>query len=186
MARWSPHFEGVSPAREPGDSASPTAPLHHRATARSLPYLRTPLTGTLTKKAIPIFLGIALLLVILFAVGATLRVGEVPNINAISDSLKSGRTRASMFGHISEFSQWFQESWDEDMKPAFGAYTIAGLFNLSGLHTRYPGLYIEKSYEVEPGASTNIYTIFRGLIQDFTLPGSIVIADPVSWTRIKG
>lgn len=84
------------------------------------------------------------------------------------------RLQPQLFGHIAAFTRWFHESWYNSTSPSFGAYTLAGLFDFLGLHERVLGLYPEPT-TVGPGATTNIYTIFRGLIQDFTLPGSLVI-----------
>lgn len=128
----------------------------------------------LARKAFFAFLGLMLFMVMLFAIGQVVREGNVPSIYIILDVLFSPNTGASMFGHISAFSDWFSDSRYIYQMPTFGAFTFAGFFDLLGLHTRLAGLYIDKIVEVEPGGFTNIYTIFRGLIQDFTLPGSLV------------
>jgi oligosaccharide repeat unit polymerase len=126
-----------------------------------------------TKKLISAFLGIVLVMVALFTVGQVMRGGDAPEASALGDVLVSPVARASMLGHISVFSQWFHESRFTSVIPAFGAYSVAGVFDQLGMHTRPAGLYADP-YEVEPGGFTNVYTIFRGLIEDFTLPGSLV------------
>ncbi|MBU2622668.1 MAG: oligosaccharide repeat unit polymerase, partial [Proteobacteria bacterium] len=127
-----------------------------------------------TKKVRFLLLGLVLLVVILFSVGQILREGGTPDIGTISDVLASPNTRASIFGHISVFSQWFVEEWYNPKGPTFGAFSVAGVFDILGIHKRDAGLYINQIIEVEPGASTNIYTTFRGLISDFTLVGSLI------------
>jgi oligosaccharide repeat unit polymerase len=126
-----------------------------------------------TKRVILAFCAMGVLMVVFFAVGQVMRGGDTPEVGALGDVLVSPVARASMLGHISVFSQWFHESRFTSATPALGAYSVAGLFDQLGLHSRPAGLYTDP-YEVEPGAFTNIYTIFRGLIEDFTLPGSFV------------
>ena len=130
-------------------------------------------TRIFTRKVVSAFVGIVLAMMVLFAVGQVMRGGDTPEVGALGEVLVSPVARASMLGHISVFSQWFHESQITHERPAFGAYSIAGLFDQLGLHNRAAGLYTDP-YEVEPGGFTNIYTIFRGLIEDFTLPGSLV------------
>lgn len=127
-----------------------------------------------TRKTIFATLWLMLLMVMLFAIGQVVREGKMPGIYIISNVLLSPNMRASVFGHVSAFSDWFSESWYIYQRPTFGAFTFAGFFDLLGLHSRIAGLYIDKIIEVEPGGFTNIFTIFRGLIQDFTLIGSLV------------
>jgi len=126
-----------------------------------------------TKKLVSAFCGIVLVMIALYAGGQVMRGGDMPEVGAIGDVLVSPAARASMLGHISVFSQWFHESRITLVSPAFGAYSVAGVFDQLGLHPRPGGLYGD-FYEVEPGGITNVYTVFRGLIEDFTLPGSLV------------
>jgi len=76
--------------------------------------------------------------------------------------------RSSMTGSISAFSQWFQQyNWQDY---GWGKHTFAGPFELLGLSTREQGFFLEFS---EVGAThINIYTAFRGLIQDYGFLGS--------------
>ena len=53
-----------------------------------------------------------------------------------------------------------------------GAYTFAGVFDLLGIKQRQIGVY-EQYETLAGGEDTNIYTLLRGLIQDFTLPGAM-------------
>ncbi|MHB8502239.1 MAG: O-antigen polymerase [Candidatus Acidiferrales bacterium] len=84
----------------------------------------------------------------------------------------SARMKAAMFGYLSAFSQWMSGSRSEGL--GFGAYTLGGLFDLAGLHPRAIGVYT--SSVTLPGLEeNNVYTAFRGLIEDFSFPGAIVI-----------
>jgi len=46
------------------------------------------------------------------------------------------------------------------------------VFDLLHIHTRVAGLYTEQF--VIDGTHYNIYTAFRGVVQDFTIPGALV------------
>ena len=77
-----------------------------------------------------------------------------------------------MFGYLSAFSQWMSGSRPEGV--GYGAYTFGGVFDLAGLHPRATGVY--SSSVILPGLEeNNVYTAFRGLIQDFSFPVAIVI-----------
>ncbi len=87
-------------------------------------------------------------------------------------TVDSARMKASVFGYLSAFSQWMSGSRQEEL--GFGAYTFGGLFDLAGLHPRAIGVYT--SSVTLPGLEeNNVYTAFRGLIQDFSFPVAIVI-----------
>jgi oligosaccharide repeat unit polymerase len=77
------------------------------------------------------------------------------------------------FPYLGVFSSWFQSNaLSTSLHPALGQYTFAGVFDLLHIHTRVAGVYTE---QVSIGGSTyNIYTAFRGLIEDFTVPGALV------------
>ncbi len=126
----------------------------------------------LTSKTAAAFLGSGLLGIVLFGMGQAIREGEAPGMDALWSRITSPGLRAAFFGHVSVFSRWFETSWDVAL-PTWGRYSLAGLFDLLGLSTREGGLYLD-IWEVESGGLTNIHTVFRGLIQDFTSPGALV------------
>jgi len=87
-------------------------------------------------------------------------------------AVDSARMKASVFGYLSAFSQWMGGSRPESL--GYGAYTFGGVFDLAGLHPRATGVY--SSSVILPGLEeNNVYTAFRGLIQDFSFPVAIVI-----------
>lgn len=81
--------------------------------------------------------------------------------------------KPSFFGHISTFTTWFNNHWRNDFTPAFGAYSISGVFDALGIKERLSGIYREEIMLGKHGS--NVYTVFRGLIQDFTLFGSYIV-----------
>ena len=125
-------------------------------------------------KSIAMIVVIPLTMMILFGIGQSLRVGEMPSWSKITANLATPATRSALYGHISVFSQWFQEDWNDPQKPSLGVYTFAGPLSKLGIEQREQGLY-DYSYEVEPKGFSNIYTTFRGIIEDYTLPGSLFI-----------
>lgn len=76
--------------------------------------------------------------------------------------------RSSMTGSISAFSQWIHEyDW---LEYGWGRHTFAGPFELIGISTRVQGFFLEFS---EVGIThINIYTAFRGLLQDYGFWGT--------------
>lgn len=87
------------------------------------------------------------------------------------------RVRGDIVGHLPAFSEWLHGFLREGQAPSYGAYTFAGIFDVLGIKTRSLGMY-EEIVTVGQGDlafETNIYTVLRGLVQDFTLPGSLVV-----------
>lgn len=80
----------------------------------------------------------------------------------------------SAFGHMTVFSQWLAEYWREPFSPSLGKVTFAGPLEMLGYSQRIPGLF-ETVIDLIAGESSNIYTGFRPLIQDFTIPGALVV-----------
>ncbi|MEO8577383.1 MAG: O-antigen polymerase [Gemmatimonadales bacterium] len=80
----------------------------------------------------------------------------------------------SAFGHMTVFSQWLHEYWSGPFDPSLGKVTFAGPLELLGYSQRIPGLF-DTVVDLIAGESSNIYTGFRPLIQDFTLPGALAI-----------
>lgn len=84
-------------------------------------------------------------------------------------------------GHLFAFSDWFgsyvgypaAQSYD-DPGLTKGFYTFMSIFKVLGDDRPVPnGVYIEYLF-IPPYIGTNIYTMFRGLIHDFGLLGSLV------------
>jgi oligosaccharide repeat unit polymerase len=79
----------------------------------------------------------------------------------------------SLFPYFGVFSGWLLDhGFSASLHPTLGSYTFAGVFDLLRLHGRVAGLYTEQV--VISGTQYNIYTAFRGLVEDFTIPGALV------------
>lgn len=91
--------------------------------------------------------------------------------------LDSQRLFKYAFGSLAAFSNWFHDSVAHDS--GLGAYTFGGIFDVLRIKHREIGLY-EGMVTLPGGEETNIYTAIRGLIQDFTLAGALILAFFVS------
>jgi len=81
--------------------------------------------------------------------------------------------RVELFPYLGVFSDWLQRGGWATAKPSWGLYTFAGEFDLLQLGHRAAGIFTDQAYV--DGAPYNIYTAFRGLIEDFTLPGALAV-----------
>jgi hypothetical protein len=79
----------------------------------------------------------------------------------------------SAFGHMTILSQWLAEYWHQPLDPSLGKITFAGPLEMLGISQRMPGLF-DSFIELVAGETSNIYTGFRPLIQDYTIPGALV------------
>ena len=70
------------------------------------------------------------------------------------------------------FADWYAHADVSSLE--WGAQTFAGEFGLLHLKTRIMGTYLEKA-NILGTESTNVYTIFRGLIEDFTAFGAALL-----------
>ena len=84
----------------------------------------------------------------------------------------------SLFGYLPVFENFVRN--ESTYKRSFGVYSLAGAFDVLGLSKRVAAL----SYEpvmLDDGYSSNIFTAFRGLIQDFSLPGALLLCIGGGW-----
>ncbi len=99
----------------------------------------------------------------------------------VADNFRAGRIDKSILdvwhhlqsafaGHMAVFSYWFDSYQAEDAR--LGQFTFAGLYHLLGIAEREIGLYSEPTSL--PMLSSNIFTMFRGLIMDFSMAGSLM------------
>lgn len=72
------------------------------------------------------------------------------------------------FGEIQAFDCWLSSNY-KNITYSLGAQTFTALFMLVGLATRKQGV-----YSLMPDSLGNVYTLFRGLIDDFGLFGSLL------------
>jgi oligosaccharide repeat unit polymerase len=85
-----------------------------------------------------------------------------------------GRAKSTAIGYLSVFSYWVDRPEGLDsFHLNFGQYTFGGLLQAVGLNKREVGIYTDM---VTVGSDdSNIYTAFRGLVEDFTPIGAALV-----------
>ena len=85
-----------------------------------------------------------------------------------------GKLVTAAFGQMTVFSHWLTDYRGQPFDPTLGAYTFAGPLELLGFGKRTPGIF-ENLVELAISETSNVYTGFRPLIEDFTIPGALAI-----------
>lgn len=86
---------------------------------------------------------------------------------------------SGIFGHVAMFSAYFELAWaDPPSWPKFPEQTGAGIYRALGYSLPEP-LYVDVG-----GLPTNIFTIFKPPIEDFTMPGALLIF--FGWGAMSG
>ncbi len=85
-----------------------------------------------------------------------------------------------IFGHIYAFSDWFSHYLGEksgssyvDHFHAYGNYTFQSIYNIFGNGLTFPPNIYSENFFYKNLIVTNLYTVFRGLIYDFSGIGAI-------------
>jgi len=105
-----------------------------------------------------------------FAIGlARMASTDLSLLNVVTAKLVT-----AAFGQMSVFSHWLNDYRAQQFAPTLGAYTFAGPLELLGYGKRIPGIF-ENLVEFAISETSNVYTGFRPLIEDFTIPGALAI-----------
>src|SRR5208282_2877279 len=83
-------------------------------------------------------------------------------------------TKTHYVGYIASFSDWFSRNWDIWVPPEFGINSFHGPAGWLGYGVGAPRF---DEVEILPGSDTtltNVYSMFRHMALDWTLPGSAV------------
>jgi oligosaccharide repeat unit polymerase len=83
-----------------------------------------------------------------------------------------GQIRNYIFGSPAAFAHWLDNS--ERGPLGWGGLSFPGIFDVTGLRPRTIGTYLDHA-NTTAMESTNIFTMFRGLIEDFSFPGAFLI-----------
>lgn len=114
-------------------------------------------------------IGITVLLILILSSFARLGSLDLKGLSVVGDKLYS-----SIFGHIPAFSNWLLNFDFSNETLSFGKFTFAGIFDFFGISERLIGLYTV-NYQLSNGELTNIYSIHKGLILDFSILGALSI-----------
>ena len=105
--------------------------------------------------------------IMLFALTLALRMGT---ISAHTLTIAFNKLKSYAFGSPAAFNAWFSSG--NSFELGFGKNTFTGVLNALGLAKREQGVYrISVTTDVW---STNVYTAFRGIIEDFGYFGGLV------------
>lgn len=101
------------------------------------------------------------------------------------------------FGHLPAFDVWFTDNLGQ-LDPDGGMKTFYGISNFLGLAVRKQGVFTESIYFwkdvhhlIPSNMSTNVFTVFRFLLEDFGYVGSFLsmlvtgLASGFSWLMVK-
>lgn len=122
------------------------------------------------RKRVGWFLSVAACLV--FGFVAVDAVRGVPSINEFQLDPSKTQIFDFMLGSPAAFAAWYAHAEASD--PEWGARTFAGVFDLLHLKVRIVGRYTDASNLIGTQCS-NIYTSFRGLIEDFSAAGATLV-----------
>jgi len=112
-------------------------------------------------------------LLLLYVTINTLRgAGEASGPEQLFLTFNGGQVRNYLFGSPAAFAEWFGR--DDEGELSWGGLTFASLYDVLHLRRKALGIYSDSSQTVG-SEGTNIYTLFRGLVQDFSLFGTLLI-----------
>lgn len=96
------------------------------------------------------------------------------SLSAADACLALDYARIGLTGHMSVLGTWYALEGSEYSPPGYGHYTFAGVADKLGISDRKLGVF-DVPVELQSGLSTNIYTVLRYLIEDFTVPGALLM-----------
>ncbi|HET7204446.1 MAG TPA: O-antigen polymerase [Steroidobacteraceae bacterium] len=83
-------------------------------------------------------------------------------------------------GHMSALSAWVDRGglWVGELK--WGSLTFGGVYAFAGFGSRQPGLY-DLVWTNDYTINSNVFTAFRGLVEDFSLPVALALMSFTGW-----
>lgn len=108
----------------------------------------------------------------LMVLSMMLRIGE---ISGHTFSIVMRKLVVYMFGNVQTFDVWMSNYWN-DSSFTNGGMTFLGISNSLGFMTRVQGVYTSLQ-----GTSSNVYTAFRGVIQDYGTVGGIIFTSIIGF-----
>lgn len=121
------------------------------------------------KKIIYAILLIAILFSLLL-ISMMFRIGsfDVATLEIVTDKFST-----YSLGHISAFDQWYSNVDENMINHTYGMKTLYGLSNVLGLLKREQGIFTDFIQISTFGGGTNVYSLFRILIEDFGSIGTL-------------
>jgi oligosaccharide repeat unit polymerase len=136
------------------------------------------------KKTVLAFAALAAGMLLMFTAVNTFRgAKELSHPAELFLEFNNGQIRNYMFGPPAAFAEWFAHG-DNDSRTGgtltWGALTFQGMFDTLQIRPKTLGTYSDSERTVG-SEGTNIFTMFRGLIQDFSFPGAILVCVFWGW-----
>lgn len=85
------------------------------------------------------------------------------------------------FGHLYNFSEWIGVYWDGFYNSKFdishyyyGFYTFTSIYRFFGYEKVTPDAVYDEYNNIQDQMESNVYTIFRGMVMDFGIVGSVI------------
>lgn len=92
----------------------------------------------------------------------------------LPSSLNWPSMKANLFGHLPVFTYWADHRDKFSSNLSFGAYTFGGITDVVGGLHRKEGVYDDFiDLDKDSGQNSNLYTAFRGMVEDFSFPGAL-------------
>ena len=124
-----------------------------------------------TKRHVLVAAGVSVVLAVFFLAVSLARLAST---DAALLDLVVRKLFSAVFGHMTVFSQYLEMYWNQPFEPSLGTTVLAGPLEILGFGHRIPGIF-ENSLELLVGETSNVYTGFRPLIDDFGLAGALGI-----------
>lgn len=112
---------------------------------------------------------LAISVIILLMFSMMLRIGSLDSATLHIVLLKFGNYA---FGHVAAFDYWLPSNWFPS-NLGLGYYSLIGVSRFIFSGTRVQGIYLD--YYRGEELATNVYTYFRGLVQDFGAVWTLIV-----------
>ena len=141
----------------------------------SMSACRTEIPTRLLNLKSGLLLGVGALALLTLFVGVDSLRGarDASDAGQLSIGFHGSQIQNYMFGMPAAFAEWFDRDEHDSVK--WGALTFPGPYSLLGIRQRTLGTYTDSAPTVGL-EGTNIFTMFRGLVEDFTLGGAFLIS----------
>lgn len=111
---------------------------------------------------------LGILLISAFIFSLVSRIGRMDNIGVVE--IVMGKMEIYAFGHVQGFDTWFMNRSTDAEQLGLGTHTFLAISSRFGSYEKKQGV-----YDIIQGSCTNVYTSFRGLIEDFGMVGAVLL-----------
>ena len=130
-------------------------------------------TDTQFKYNIKKIISVIVLIVILFSLLFISMMFRIGTFDVATAEVVTNKFSTYSLGHISAFDQWYTYVDEDYINHTYGMKTLYGFSNALGLLKREQGVFTDLIQISTLGGSTNVYSLFRILIEDFGSIGTL-------------